>query len=178
MINRPVSLKVEQVIAEKLNPLILPTSTATPTVTYTPTPGPSLTYTSSPTATSTPTATPTVTSSPTPTHALAQIQTAGLPKLQLYQSPDGPVIGQLRHGQWLTILYGRQEYEGIVWVEVMDEEGRTGWLPEIYLQPAMLTPKPWIVDFHSLAFILSVYTIPSWGQNRFESRILDPPVNK
>ena len=46
------------------------------------------------------------------------------------------MIGQLRVGQWLTVLYGRQEYEGVIWVEVMDEEGRIGWLPEIYLLPS------------------------------------------
>ncbi|NJC96579.1 MAG: DUF389 domain-containing protein, partial [Anaerolineae bacterium] len=44
-INRPVSLRVEQVIAEELNPLVPPTPTATPTTTFTPTPGPSQTPT-------------------------------------------------------------------------------------------------------------------------------------
>ncbi|MCX6035008.1 MAG: hypothetical protein NTV38_08540 [Chloroflexi bacterium] len=141
-INRPVSLKVEQVIAEELNPLVPPTPTPTPTVTYAPTPGPSLTYTSSPTATLTPTSSPTITPSPTPTPALAQVSTAGLPSLQLYQSPDGPIISHLRPGQWLTILYGRQELGGVIWVEVKDEEDRIGWLPEIYLQPAIFTPNP------------------------------------
>jgi hypothetical protein len=53
------------------------------------------------------------------------------------------VIGQLRVGQWLTVLYGRQEYEGITWVEVMDEDGRIGWLPELYLLLLSIpTPTP------------------------------------
>ncbi len=139
-INRPVSLRIEQVIAEELDPLVPPTPTNTPTLTPTPLPGPSATYTPSPTATQTASPTATATSSPTPTPAQAQVVSTGLPPLKLYQSPGGPVIGQLRVGQWLTVLYGRQEYGGVIWVEVMDEEGRIGWLPEIYLLHPTSTP--------------------------------------
>jgi hypothetical protein len=142
-INRPVSLRIEQVIAEELDPLVPPTPIATPTLTFTPIPGPSSTYTPSPTATQTASPTATATSSPTPTPAQAQVVITGLPPLKLYQSPGGPVIGQLRVGQWLTVLYGRQEYEGITWVEVMDEDGRIGWLPELYLLLLSIpTPTP------------------------------------
>lgn len=135
-INRPVSLKIEQVIADELDPLIPPTPTSTPSPTATVTPGPSATPTASQTAT------PTATSSPTPTPARAMVQTNWLPPLQLYQSPGGPVIGQLRARQWLTVLYGRQTYDGIIWIEVMDEEGRVGWLPEVYLTTPSPTPTP------------------------------------
>jgi uncharacterized hydrophobic protein (TIGR00271 family) len=141
-INRPVSLRIEQVISEELDPLVPPTPTATPTLTSTPMPGPSSTYTRSPTATQTASPTATATSFPTPTPAQAQVVSTRLPPLKLYQSPGGPVIGQLRTGQWLTILYGRQEYEGIVWVDVIDEEGRIGWVPEIYLSRPTPTPTP------------------------------------
>jgi uncharacterized hydrophobic protein (TIGR00271 family) len=141
-INRPVSLRVEQVIAEELDPLIPPTPTATATVTSTPLPGPSATYPPSPTVTPTASPSATVTPSPTPTPAQAQVVSTGLPPLRLYQSPGGPVIGQIQTGQWLTILYGRQEYGGYIWVEVMDEEGRIGWLPEIYLSVPTMPPTP------------------------------------
>jgi uncharacterized hydrophobic protein (TIGR00271 family) len=141
-INRPVSLRVEQVIAEELNPLIPPTPIPTPTATFTQTLGPSPTYTPSPTATQTASPTVTATPSPTPTPVQARVALAGLPPLKLYQSPGGPAIGQLRAGQWLTILYGRQEFEGFVWIEVMDEEGRIGWLAEIYLKQVTPTLAP------------------------------------
>lgn len=133
-LNRPVSLKVEQVFAEQLDPLIPPTPTPTPLPTSTPTPGPS------PTPTATPTATPTVTPSPTPTPAQGQVMLPTLPSLLIYQSPGGPVIGTLQEGEVLTILYGRQVYDGLLWVQVQDEEGRLGWVPRIYL--TLVTPEP------------------------------------
>jgi uncharacterized hydrophobic protein (TIGR00271 family) len=141
-LNRPISLKVEQVISEELDPLIPPTSTPTPTVTLTPTPGPSATPTATPTQL--PTSTKTATSTPTltPTPAQAQIRFTGLPPLQLYQNPGGPVIGNIQPRQWLTILYGTQVFDGLVWVEAMDGDGRIGWIPEIYLQIPTLTISP------------------------------------
>lgn len=145
-LNRPISLKVNQIFAERLDPLIPPTFTPTPTITLTNTPGPSptptetplptttaiptATLTSSPTATSLPTATPTNTSTP----QLAQVISTLLPRMQIYQSPGGPAIGQLRAGQPITVLYGRQVYGGLVWVEIRDAEGRVGWTPELYLR--------------------------------------------
>jgi uncharacterized hydrophobic protein (TIGR00271 family) len=133
-LDRPVSLKIEQVIAEILDPLVPPTPTFTPRSTFTPTPG------SSSTPTALPTATATVTPSATPTPSNAQLQIIGLPKLELYQTPGGPVIGKLRSGQWITILYGRKQFNGLVWIEIMDEEGRIGWIPEIYI--FYITPTP------------------------------------
>lgn len=132
----PISLKVNQVFAERLDPLIPPTLTPTTTPTLTNTPGPSPTATFIPTATATLTSTP----SPTPTLAMAQVVASALPQLRLYQSPGGPVVGSIRVGQSLTVLYGREEYGGILWVQVMDQEGRIGWIPEIYLM--QVTPTP------------------------------------
>jgi len=140
----PVSLKVNQVFAEQLDPLIpptfTPTLTLTPTSTQVPTntPGPSLTPTFIPTAT----ATLTVTPSSTPTPALVKVFNTNIPPLRLYQTPGGPVIGQIRSGQILTLLYGRQEVGGLIWVEVMDDDGRVGWMPEAYLQLITATPSP------------------------------------
>jgi uncharacterized hydrophobic protein (TIGR00271 family) len=144
-LNQPVSLKVNQVFAERLDPLIPPTPTSTPTPVPTNTPGPSPTITPSPlppTATPTATFTPTSTPTSTPTPALVQALNTALPHLQLYQTPGGPVIGQIRPGQGLTLLYGRQESGGLIWVEVMDSEGRVGWVPEIYLRVVTATPSP------------------------------------
>lgn len=135
-LQKPVSLKINQVIAEQLDPLIPPTPTNTPTATYTPTLGPSPTLTPLPTSTSTPTP------KPTSTPSSAYIQVTGLPILQLYQSPGGPVIGKLKTGQSITILYGRQVKAGIIWLEVQDTEGRLGWLPEIYVQHITTSPTP------------------------------------
>lgn len=152
-LNQSVSLKVNQVIAERLDPLVPPTPTFTPAPSFTPTltltftPGPSPTITPSltftPTSTFTPTVTATFTPTPsnTPTPALAQVLNTVLPRLQLHQSPGGPVIGQMLPGQGLTLLYGRQESGGLVWVEVMDSEGRIGWIPEIYLRVVTATPS-------------------------------------
>ncbi|MEA4909362.1 MAG: DUF389 domain-containing protein [Chloroflexi bacterium] len=145
-INQPVSLKVNQIFAEQLDPLIPPTPTATPTRTYTPTPGPSPTATHTalpsptPTATRTPLPTATATASPTATPAQAQIVVPALPAIQIYQSPGGPVIGALRSRQEVRVLYGETTYQGLVWVEIIDGDGRIGWIPEIYLHPVTLTP--------------------------------------
>lgn len=129
-LQQQVTLRINQVFAERLDPLVPPTFTATPTPTLTFTPGPS------PTATLTPSPVPTLTPSPTstPTPANVQIVSTILPKMNLYQSPGGPVIGAIRVGQNLTQLYGREELNGIIWAQVVDDEGRVGWLPEVYLK--------------------------------------------
>ena len=141
-INMPVSLKVNQMLAERLDPLIPPTSTTTPTITHTNTPGPSLTPTITPTFTQTftprpsltpsqpPSATPTLTASP----AGGKAWVATLPALQLYQSPGGPVIGKIGLNQVLLVYDQRQVFNGLTWVFVADAEGRLGWIPEVYLQ--------------------------------------------
>jgi len=143
-LQQPVALKVNQVFAEQFDPLIPPTFTPTLTLTPTPTltpsntPGPSLTPTFIPTATATFTFTP----SATPTPGLVQVVNTLIPPLRLYQTPGGPVIGLIRSGQVLTLLYGKQELDGLIWVEVMDNEGRVGWMPEAYLFDVTATPSP------------------------------------
>ncbi|RQW90678.1 MAG: DUF389 domain-containing protein, partial [Geobacter sp.] len=66
-LNQPVSLRVNQVFAERLDPLIPPTATNTPSLTLTYTPGPSPTTTFTATATATLTSTATATFQPTST---------------------------------------------------------------------------------------------------------------
>jgi uncharacterized hydrophobic protein (TIGR00271 family) len=151
-LQRPVSVVINQVFAARLDPLVPPTPTPTPTETLTPTPGPSPTPTNTPTpqptrtftptTTNTPTETPTSTATPTQTAtpALAKAINTGMPGLRLRQSPTGPEIAILRRNQTLTVLYGYEIVDGLVWIEVEDEEGRVGWIPQIYLLEITLTP--------------------------------------
>lgn len=148
-LDRPVALTVTHVRAEILDPLIPPTYTPTPitptvgpspthTVTPTGTPTPTSTATSSPTATvtSTPTQTP-ITPSPTPRAAI--VVSAGMPSYyQLFQEPGGPVIGTLQRNAVLLDLNDQVIYEGLIWVRVMDQDGRIGWFPQRF----MLYPSP------------------------------------
>lgn len=135
-LQQPVTLKVNQVLAEQFDPLIPPTFTPTATSIPTNTPGPSQTPTIIPTVTPTFTATPTL----TPTPGLVVVVNISLPPLKIYQTPGGPAIGAVRPNQILTLLYGHMEFNGIVWVEVMDDEGRIGWMPEPYLFNITQTP--------------------------------------
>jgi uncharacterized hydrophobic protein (TIGR00271 family) len=163
-LQRPVSVAINLVIAARLDPLVPPTFTSTPTLTPTHTPGPSLTPTATPTQTSTPSpspsatwtatltptttpsATPTPTATHTPTPEIGQVIRYSLPELQLRQWAGGPVIAVLRQGQPLTILYGYEIVDGLVWIEVRDAEGRVGWVPQVYTilvtPTASPTPKP------------------------------------
>ena len=145
-----VSIRTNQVIARVLDPEIPPTFTPTPT------PGPSLTptHTRTPTATRTlsptstttpsPTNTPTLTPVPTatPTPSLAEVANTGGLGVRLRQFPDGPVIATLREGSPLLILYESEIIDGLVWIEVVDPEGRIGWLPQTYTLIVTLTPTP------------------------------------
>ena len=147
-----VAIVVNQILAERLDPLVPPTPTNTPTPTGTATPGPSptptTTSTSTPTKTYTPTETATLTLTPTgtnmptetPTPYEARLLSIPVPGLQLRQTPGGPVIATLRPNQLLTVLYGTAVVDGLVWIEVVDEEGRIGWVPQIYL--FAFTPTP------------------------------------
>ncbi|MBL7161614.1 MAG: DUF389 domain-containing protein [Anaerolineales bacterium] len=147
-------LLLNQFQAQRLDPKIPPTATVTPTVTYTATPGPSPTPTATatlePTLTSTPTATalPTYTATSLPTATWTPTTypgfTAGIlfPGLKLRQSPGGPAIATLREGEPLTVLYGQEIADGLVWVEVQDSSGRIGWIPQIYVLTPMPTATP------------------------------------
>ncbi len=141
-LQKPVSVVVNQIFASRLDPLIPPTLTITPTFTSTPTP-----VTSTPTPTYTSTATPTITPSrtpipptPTATPSLARITNTNGRILDLVQTPGGPSIGKLYNGDYITVLYGSEVLDGLVWLEVMDKDGRIGWIPQINLSVVTLTP--------------------------------------
>jgi len=160
-LNQPVSLRVNQIFAERLDPLIPPTATNTPspTLTFTPGPSPTTTFTATATATFTFTATatflPTSTITPTSTPAQARVFLTGVPLLRLYQSPGGPVIGTLRSNQLLTVLPEEVVYEYLVWVKVIDEEGRQGWVPKIYVYQLTATPTTTLTSSPTSTFTLT-----------------------
>ena len=137
-LQRPVSIVVNQIVAAQLDPLIPPTFTITPTAaTFTPT----VTFTPTATVTQTPSPTP-IPPTPTATPQLAQIPRNAVRTLDLAQQPGGPTIGRVRPGDFVTVLYGSKVYDGLVWWEVMDAEGRIGWLPQIELAVVTYTPEP------------------------------------
>jgi len=154
-LDHPVALILNHIRSEKLDPLLPPTSTPTPTL------GPSPTKTNTPTYTQTATATPdpptmTPTSTftltpteipPTATPRLALVIYSGVPPYyNLFQEPGGPVIAQLAINERLYDLNETTTYDGLVWVKVMDEDGRIGWFPQKYLlyptPTPSLTPTP------------------------------------
>ncbi|MCD6401412.1 MAG: DUF389 domain-containing protein [Anaerolineales bacterium] len=157
--DREVELSINQVLIINLDPKAPPSATPTPTMTLTYTPGPSPTFTPSPTAspTGTPLPTNTATSTAMPTYTPTSTSTATpymgyvsrvtFPGLKIRQFPQGPVIGTLRVGEPLIILYDRQVVSGIVWIEVIDSQGRHGWVPQIYV----LTPTPTLTGFPELS---------------------------
>ena len=155
-LSRPVSLRINQIQSELLDPLVPPTATATATSTNTATPGPSptmtftATLTATSTATSTQTALPTLTPTLTSTPAQARALLSSIPLMRIYQYPGGPVIGTLWQNQLLTIMPQEVIYGNLVWVQVIDEEGRDGWVPKVFIHiltptaspSASVTPKP------------------------------------
>jgi hypothetical protein len=50
--------------------------------------------------------------------------------------PGGPEVGFLEKDSIVSILYGYEIFDGWVWVDVIDEEGRIGWVPLYYLATA------------------------------------------
>ena len=139
-----VSIVVNQVFADILDPLVPPTFTPTPTpATLTPTASftPTASLTPLPTATSTSTATYTPT--PTPVTALVQNVFSDYDQcLELHQRAgfNSPVIGGVQNARFITLLYGTRTINGLAWVEVEDQEERIGWIPQVCTFPVTLTP--------------------------------------
>lgn len=179
-INQPVSLKVSQVIAEKLDPLIPPTPSFTPTPTSTYTPGPSPTATATPTPTQPPTSTktasstatatatstwtplPSATPTATPTPAEGLITWIAIPNLSIYQWPGGPAIGLLFPGQKVTVLHGNEIYGGLVWLQIQDADGRKGWVPQVFVQ--LLTPTSTLTGTPTPLVSASPPSLPTTGR--------------
>ncbi|MCP4139525.1 MAG: DUF389 domain-containing protein [Chloroflexi bacterium] len=139
-----VSIVVNQVFADILDPLIPPTITATATPpTLTPTSSPTATSTLTPLPTETPT--PTATYTPTPTAVTALIQNVFNDYdqcLDLHQRAgfNSPIIGRVQNARFITILYGTRTINGLAWIEIEDQEERVGWIPQVCTFPVTLTP--------------------------------------
>jgi hypothetical protein len=113
------------------NPPPTPTPTLTPTPTQPPpTPGPS------PTPTSPPTAPPTeAPPTPTPPPRTATVTGAGSLGLRLRDAPNGNLIDYLPDGTVVVLLPvdSVRTDDGIEWVNVVDPQGREGWMALQYL---------------------------------------------
>lgn len=135
-LDQPVSLKVEQVLFRELDPMVPPTQT--PTFTPGPSATPTITKTPLPISSPTPTETPLPTFTPTPTTTPAPFQAQIIwpqtTALTLYQEPGGPSIGRLYFSQLVMVYHDKQNFDGLVWVKIQDEQGRIGWLPQNYLE--------------------------------------------
>lgn len=143
-LQQPVQLQINQVFAALLDPEVPPTHTPTitpgpsPTASATPLPAtPSFTPSATPTAV--PTDTPTHTPTHTPTPAVIIVSGAYGGGINLRQFPGGPVIAFLPAGTILTTLYGYEIYDGWVWIEVVDSQGRVGWIPQFLTNVITLT---------------------------------------
>ena len=139
-LDKTVSLVVDQIRSERVDPLIPPTPTPTATVTSTPTPGPSSTMTDIPTTTLTPRPSSTATSRFTSTPRSVQVIDPNIPEdIYLYDEPGGSILSLLSVDSKLYILDQTMTFEGLVWVKVEDEQHQIGWLPEIFLGEPSLT---------------------------------------
>ena len=128
---QPVSLQLIVVPGTRLDPLIPPTLTPTPTATSTGLPTATSTFTPSPTSTITSTPTPTLTLTPTP--VLAYISGTGGKGVYVMDAPDGNVIDSLPEGWPVYILYDRQTFNNLEWLQIRRENGMEGWVPAIYV---------------------------------------------
>lgn len=139
-----VQLQINQVFADILDPAIPPTLTPTATL------GPSPTFTATlppatNTATATITPTPSNTNTPTPQPTFTPtpsilVVTGYGEGVNLRQYPGGPVIAFLPAGTILTTIYGYEIYDGWVWLEVVDPQGRSGWIPQFLTNVITMTP--------------------------------------
>ena len=146
-LQRTVSLQSIIIPTTKLDPLVPPTLTPTPTRTLTPTPGPSLTPTQTftPTITATftqvatetptlyPTHTATLTPTATSTPVLAYIFTPGGYGVYLRESPGGAMLTWLPDGAPVQILYQRETVNDREWIEIRTILNQAGWVPIEYL---------------------------------------------
>jgi uncharacterized hydrophobic protein (TIGR00271 family) len=139
-LQRPIALHLIQVPVTELDPKIPPTftptaapgATSTPTATLAPTHTP-IPSSPTPTATATPSVTPSPTATSTPTPVIAYIANTGGLGIYLRETPGGKIIGSLPQGSAVQILYERQKFNGLEWIEVRDLFNRVGWLQAQFL---------------------------------------------
>lgn len=152
-----LELSLTVIEVTKLDPLIPPTATLTPTPTLTFTPGPTPTPTAMPTLV--PTATPTLTPTPTilPTETAVPTETPtptiiptdtptptatpetavvtypfGL-RLRAEPSTSGAILDVLSEGQLVIILAGQVSADGFIWQQIL-VDGNEGWVSADFLE--------------------------------------------
>jgi len=64
---------------------------------------------------------------------IAFIANTGGLGIYLRETPGGKIIGSLPQGSAVQILYDRQEFNGLEWIEVRDLFNRVGWIPAQFL---------------------------------------------
>ncbi|MGB9669134.1 MAG: hypothetical protein ACPL0B_01990 [Anaerolineales bacterium] len=122
--------------------------TLTPTFTFTPTFTITITPTATPTSTITPIP-PTATTTPYP----AFINRINLPSHPIYQQPGGPTIGVLKSKDEVLVLSGIQIYDGLVWLQIQDKEGRIGWVPQIN---PIFAREPWVLKLLTIPIFFGI----------------------
>jgi hypothetical protein len=60
----------------------------------------------------------------------------------------------LRQGDQVIVLYGLEIVDGLVWIEVQDEEGRVGWIPQVFV----LTLTPTATEIPTLTLTATTQT--------------------
>ena len=79
------------------------------------------------------TAMPTPTVTPTPITSVLVNVYGDYIALRLNAGFEAPVIGWLRKGESVKVLYREEIIGGYVWIEVQDKDGRIGWIPKYVL---------------------------------------------
>ena len=130
-LNQSVALQLIIVPGTRLDPLVPPTRTPTPTATATGRPTATNTLTPSPTPTKTSTPTPTATFTPTP--VLAYISNTSGRGVHVLDAPEGNILFSLPEGWPVYILYERQTVNNVEWLQIRNANGDVGWVPSIYV---------------------------------------------
>ena len=130
-LNQSVALQLIIVPGTRLDPLVPPTRTPTPTATATGKPTATNTLTPSPTPTKTSTPTPTATFTPTP--VLAYISNTSGQGVHVLDAPEGNILFSLPEGWPVYILYERQTVNNVEWLQIRNANGDVGWVPSIYV---------------------------------------------
>ena len=112
------------------------TATSTPAAaapTATPTIGPTTTATATPTPTPTPTQTPTPTLTPTPIMGETAVINALGSNIWVRRMPGGQTLFLVSDRETVILLSGRANQGGIIWREISNLNGLTGWIQAEFL---------------------------------------------
>ena len=109
------------------------TLTPPPANTLTPTPGPTTTATPTSTPTPTPTQTPTPTLTPTPILGETAVINALGSNIWVRRMPGGQTLFLVSDRETVILLSGRANQGGVIWREISNLNGLTGWIQAEFL---------------------------------------------